>query len=204
VSFWRHCGSPSSPGRAKQGKKKKIFFSSITAISLFKKTPTPPPLARSFPRVREEGGDVFLGQFLGRQHSGHPNHVPPLFLPIKTGGPRKKRRRREEETEQKKKERGERLKERKKKKKTWRGRKKRKTERKEEKEKHKGGVATNTATAGTTATAGHHWRLRLYFTSPRKNSALFLLAFISSLAMQDVHGARLCRNGEASYCAHAQ
>ena len=49
------------------------------------------PLAQSFPCVGEEGGDVFLGQFLGWQHSGRPSHVPPLFLPIKTGGMRKKK-----------------------------------------------------------------------------------------------------------------
>jgi hypothetical protein len=37
------------------------FSSSVTTISLLKKTPTlPTPVARSFPRVGEEGGDVFL------------------------------------------------------------------------------------------------------------------------------------------------
>jgi len=45
--------------------------------------------------------------------------------------------------------------------------------------------------------------LRLRFTSPGKNSAPFSFAFFSSLAMQDVHGARLCRQGEAGYCTHA-
>jgi len=44
----------------------------------------------------------------------------------------------------------------------------------------------------------------LHFTSQGKNSAPFYLAFVSSLAMQDVHGARLYRRGEAGCCAHAQ
>ena len=43
-----------------------FFFFCYSSLSLkrhrlpFKKAPTPPPLARSFPRVGEEGGDVFL------------------------------------------------------------------------------------------------------------------------------------------------
>ena len=76
------------PWTSEAGEEEDFSFS-VTTISLFKKTPT--PLARSFPRVGEEGGDVFLGQFLGRQHSGRPSHVPPLFLPIKTGKEKEKR-----------------------------------------------------------------------------------------------------------------
>jgi hypothetical protein len=36
----------------------------------------------------------------GRQHSGRPSHVPPLFLPIKTGEEKKKRRQKREKTEE--------------------------------------------------------------------------------------------------------
>jgi hypothetical protein len=66
------------------------FSSSVTVISPFKKMLTPfqkdadqPHLPkRNFPRV---GGVVE-----GRQHSGHPSHVPPLFL--QQGRRRKKMR----------------------------------------------------------------------------------------------------------------
>jgi hypothetical protein len=54
-------------------------------------------------------------------------------------------------------------------------------------------------TAGTTAppvaTAG--WLRCLQVNPPP-----FSFVFTSSLAMQDVHSARLCRRGEAGYCAH--
>ena len=50
----------------------------------------------------------------------------------------------------------------------------------------------------------HRWPLQTTgnATTPGKHSALFFFAFISSLAMQDVHGAHLCSRGEAGYCAH--
>jgi superoxide dismutase len=100
--------------------------------------------------------------------------------------------------ENRKKERVERQKERKKKdpkrKKGRKNRKKKQKQKKKQREKQgktggkKPSVATNTA-----ASWNHHHRWPSLTTeaSPGKPSAPF--AFVSSLAMQDVHGARLCR-----------
>jgi hypothetical protein len=70
------------------------------------------------------------------------------------------------------------------------------------KKKNRGVAATNTAgNAGTTtpplATTGQLRRLQV-------NPPPFSFAFTSSLAMQEMHSARLCRRGEAGCCAHAQ
>jgi len=50
----------------------------------------------------------------------------------------------------------------------------------------------------------HRWPSLTTEASPGGPSAPFSFAFISSLAMQDVHSARLCKRGEAGYCSHAQ
>jgi len=74
-----------------------------------------------------------------------------------------------------------------------------KQQRKRKKKKNRGGAATNTATAWNHC---HRWPSLTIEASLGKPSTP--LAFVSSLAMQDVHSARLCRRGEAGYCAHAQ
>ena len=76
------------------------------------------------------------------------------------------------------------------------GRKNRKKKQKQKKQREKQGktggkkplAATNTAAAWNHR---HRWPSLTTEASPGKPSAPF--AFVSSLAMQDVHGARLCR-----------
>jgi len=80
VPFWRHCGSSSSPRRARQGKKK-IFlppvFTDFLPLKSIKKTLTKDThLPKSFPRV---GRAVE-----GRQHNGAPAVSLPCFS-INTG-----------------------------------------------------------------------------------------------------------------------
>ena len=139
---------------------------------------------------------------MGRQHSGRPSHVSPLFSYKYRGDKETRGRRRKKVQSRKRRERAEERKRSKKEKKN-RERKReeiktrRKTKKKEE-EQNRGGAATNTA---ATWNHRHLWPSLTTKASPGKPSTP--LAFVSSLDMQDVRGARLCRRGEAGYCAHA-
>jgi hypothetical protein len=131
----------------------------------------------------------------GRQHSGHPGlSLPSVFTDKYKGREHKKRgqKRAGRPKEKKKKE----------KKKRENGLK---TERKKRREKQR--KKKKNTEKGRRQTAAwnhrHRWPSLTTEASPGKPSTFFSFAFISSLAMQDVHGARLCRRGEAGYCAHA-
>ena len=74
--FKQHCGSSSSPGRARQGKKK-IFLPPVFTDFPFKKTPTQPTLSTCW-----RGGSIVAA----------PAMSLPLFWPIKTRGAEEKKR----------------------------------------------------------------------------------------------------------------
>jgi hypothetical protein len=124
-----------------------------------------------------------------------PAFLSPLFLPINTKGEstrREGKREREDRKKRKKKE----------KKKRENGLKtKRKKRREKQRKKEKNTEKGRRQTAAWNHR--HRWPSLTTEASPGKPSTFFSFAFISSLAMQDVHGARLCRRGEAGYCAHA-
>jgi len=83
--FERYYGSSPSPGCAKQGKKK-IFSSSV--LTDF---PSQKDADSSLKRHRHNPHFPRVGRAVeGRQHSGRPSYVPPLFLPIKTREEKKK------------------------------------------------------------------------------------------------------------------
>jgi len=81
--------------------------------------------------------------------------------------------------------------------------KKKKKRRPEEEERRKNrGAATNTA--GTAGTIAPPLAIARRLRRLQVNPSPFSFAFTSSLAMQDMRSARLCRRGEVGYCAHAQ
>jgi hypothetical protein len=113
------------------------------------------------------------------------------------GGEEEKKCRAEREEREQKRGRGVRKKKKNRERKREEIKTRRKTKKKEE-EQNRGGAATNTA---ATWNHRHLWPSLTTKASPGKPSTP--LAFVSSLDMQDVRGARLCRRGEAGYCAHA-
>jgi len=98
--FERHCGSSSSPGRMKQGKKK-IFlppvFTDFLPLKASKgrrpRTPTCPKLSTCW----RKGRRCAPWAVEGRQHSSCPGLSPPCFLPINTGETRRKKKGEERE-----------------------------------------------------------------------------------------------------------
>ena len=181
MPFWQHYGSSSSPGCARQGKKK-IFSSPFSPTSLptfaQKDTDQGQPLAPLSTCWRDGGGAAAQWPLQPR--------LPPLFLPIKTGeGDETKRNRecineREKGTErQESKEARETEKSRERTEKEEKEEEEEEEENKKQREKGRRGTA-----ARTTATARRLRHLQV-------NPPPFYFAFVSSLAMQDVHSARL-------------
>jgi hypothetical protein len=120
-------------------------------------------------------------------HSGRPNHVSPLFSPINIWERTEKRRGWKDRKKEKKRPEEEERKEEQKKNKN-----KNKTKKQREKQGKTGGKKPSAATNTAAAWNHHHrWPSLTTEASPGKPSTPF--AFVSSLAMQDVHSARLCR-----------
>ena len=132
--FERHCGSSSSPGRTKQGKKK-IFLPLFPPPFLSQNDTDQPHLPKTTFHVLE-----------GQQHNGRLNHVPPLFLPIKTGGKTdnqkrdRERGKRDNEKERRREERGQSIRG-----KELKTERKKRTKNRGEREKKKNRVVATTA-----------------------------------------------------------
>jgi len=182
--FERHCSLSSSLDAQKTGEEESFvpLFSPSFLPPFSSKRRRPKTLFCSAdpwpPTCWRNGGDVPPRAIVGRQHSGRPNHVSPLFSYKYRGDEaEQKRRNREKKTKRKKKGRAKRERNEEKRggekerKKTERGREK---ENKNEKEKLRKRKIKKTEEelpptplpSGTTTTAGHHWRPRLLQVNP--------------------------------------